>query len=251
MVRGSTLRVTQLREDGAISDPVAYAVSRSVVKVDIDEVTDDQGNETYRDETDQPRIHLPGTDEVVGYVTRSQFLRVDPGFLSLMAGVEVALDANGDGVGFDARTKIPAKAFALEVWSKLTGPVCADGPKWGYTLFPCLKGGTLAGFEFANALTTFTLDGAMTESGRKWHVGPYDLHERWERLLDPVSRNTPWHTEVTDVPPPTQTDGIVTFVDRVANGTPANPMPIPTDPVRLIGGTAAYTSPWIVSGGGP
>jgi hypothetical protein len=251
MVRGSTLRVTGLRPNGAVpSDtPISCVVSRSTIKVTLDEVTDDQSDQTLRDEVDQPRIHLAGSDDVVGYGAGIDFLRVDPDLLSLLTGVPVALDAAGNAVGFDAQTKLPVTSFGLEVWSKLSGPICADGQKWGYTLFPLLRGGYLSGLAFDNALVSFSIVGAMTGRGSLWNVGPHDLEGQFERLLVRVSGNDSWITGITGVPPPEQTDGIVTFEDRVRNGTATDPMPDPDAPVRLIGGTAASTSPWIVSGG--
>src|SRR6187402_1542480 len=118
MVRGSTLRVTGLRPNGAvISDTdVPCVVSRSTVKVTIDEVADAQDDQTMRDDVDRPRIHLPGNEDVIGYSAGIEFLRVDPGLLSLIAGVPVALDAAGNAVGFDAQTKLPVTSFGLEVW---------------------------------------------------------------------------------------------------------------------------------------
>lgn len=249
MVRGSTLRVTGLTADGRIPSPVTYAVSKAVVRVSIDEVVEEQRDETLRDEIDRPRVRFTGNDDVLAHAARAEFLRVDPGLIALMTSLPEALDDSDSGIGFDAQTRLPVASFALEVWSTLDGPVCADGQKWGYTLFPHLRGGYLSGFQFENRLTTFSLNGATSQRGPLWRVGPYDLHDVWERLVEPVSGNDSWVQTILDTPPPAQTDGVVTFVDSVRNGTAANPMPDPGAPVRLIGGTASSTSDWIVSGG--
>lgn len=249
MVRGSTLRVTGLSDNGRIPSPVSYAVSKSVVRVTLDEVTEEQRNETLRDSIDRPRLHLSGTEDVLAHSARVEFMRVDPGMLNLMTAMPEVPDDEDVVIGFDAQTRIPAASFALEVWSKLLGPVCADGQKWGYTLFPYLRGGYLSGFSFDGGLTTFSLNGAVSQRGSLWRVGPYDLHDVWERLVTPVSGNDSWRQTILDTPPPEPTDGVVSFVDSVRNGTAGDPMPDPDAPVRLIGGTASSTSDWIVSGG--
>lgn len=253
MVRGSTLRVTGLRQDGALpsSGPIRSVVSRSVVKITLDEVSDSASGQVLRDDTDRPRVQLDEINDELGYMAGIKFLRVDPGALSLMTDVGLYINASGNVVGFDGQTRLPVTSFGLEVWSKLSGPVCADGQKWGYTLFPFLSGGYLSGFAFSNALISFSVKDARTRPGARWNVGPYDLSDEFERLLLPVSGNDSWISQVTAVPPPEQTDGIVEFEDVLDNGTAPNPMPYPLAPVILGGGGAVGVGPdWIVDGGG-
>jgi hypothetical protein len=253
MVRGSTLRVTALRPDGALpgSGPVSAAVSRSVIKVVINEVTDGQSNSTMRDEVDLPRVHLAGTDDTVGYTVDLDFLRVDPGMLNLLTGMPLALDESDDVVGFDSRTKLPTASFGLEVWSKLSGVLCADGQKWGYTLFPFLRGGYLTGFAFDNGLVSFRMRSAQTRRASRWNVGPHEFDVMFERLLEPVSGNDSWITGITAVAPPEDSCGIITFEDLLDNGDAADPMPYPLAPVIVDGGGAVSVGPdWIVDGGG-
>lgn len=254
MVRGSTLRVTGLRPNGALpgSGPIRYAVATSVVKVTIDEVIDSVSEELVRDTNDRPRMALDEKADVIGYRSAINFLRTDPGMLNLISAVPLATDDDGNVVGFDAHTRLPVTAFALEVWSKLSGPVCADGPKWGYTLFPFLTDGTLGGFAFApGGAVSFQIKDARTMPGSRWNVGPHDLVDQFKRLLLPVSGNQAWFSDITDVPPPQATDGIVEKEDVLDNGSAANPMPYPLAPDSVQGGLAVSVAPdWIVDGGG-
>lgn len=151
--------------------------------------------------------------------------------------------------GFDVSSHARPVSFALEVWTKLAGARCADGSRrWGYTVFPYLRGGRISGVRFANGLVSFNLIGAQTRRGRGWGVGPHDLEGTFERMTSAVSRNTGWRMYVAPAQPPEQTDGILYRSDVLDNGTAANPMPDPDAPAVVDGG-GATTSAWIIDGG--
>lgn len=263
MVRGSALRVTGLSPCGSVPDPIPSAVSKSVSRVEINEVTEAGSNELLRNDVEEPRLHFVRSEETVRYTADISFLRVDPGILSLVSGVPLVYGPGGgygfgEGpfgetpfgvggsavVGFDADLRVPATAFAMEVWSNLSGANCADGQRrYGYTLFPYLRGGVLSGFQFANGLVSFTLLGAQTRRGSKWGIGPYDLEGPWARLTSEVSGNTSWRTFVTTSAPPEQSDGIVWFRDIIDNGDADH---VSSD---IIDGQTVITSSDIIEGG--
>lgn len=243
LVRGSVIRVTGLDRQGRIPSPIRYAVSKSVAKVTIDEVTEPGDNEMLRSEDDERRLLFVRPTQIIRHQTGIDFLRVDPGVLSLVAGVPVILNANGDVAGFDSQTKRPPVAFAMEVWTRLTER-CADGSRqWGYTLFPFLKGGSLTGFSFANGLVSFNLTGAQTRRYSRWGYGPYDIDGQFMRLLDPVSGNVSWHQTLVTGAPPAPTDGIVEFDDVIEGGTAT----VTTGDV--LDGQFVVTSPRVLDGG--
>ena len=290
-VRGSALRVTGLKPCGSLPDAVSYGVSKSVADVRISEVIDPGSNELLRtssENNEEARLHFVRSDDVIRYTADIKFLRVDPGLLSLMAPITLVygpdavigygeggfgeggfggyVDPSGTVVGFDSDTRLPAKAFALEVWTKLAGQVCADGSrKYGYTLFPFLKGGVLGGFEFSNGLVSFTLRSAQTRVGSKWGYGPWNLSQSYypwdvggwdmgewageadgvERLTSTIKRRVHWRQTIVDLAPPVQTDGVQTFYDVIDNGTAADP-----GTGVLDGQTAGFTSTDNVSGNG-
>lgn len=272
-VRGSGIRITGLTDRGALPEIVPYATSKSVVRVGITEVTDPAKNEALRNPENARRLRLTKAAKTIRNIVDVDFLRVDPGVLSLVAGVDLVYRPDpeglgfgegefggmyfggplGDLVGFDVGTRLNAVSFALEVWTKLAGQRCADGtPLWGYTLFPYLRGGRVSGFTFENGLVSFNLRGAQTRRVSRWGVGPHDMTGPFERLISPVSRNTASRTFMTTAPPPAQANGIQYLgVDIISNGTPANPMPYPDAPFILNGGTPADAGPYIISGGRP
>src|SRR3954453_2880753 len=100
MVRGSALRVTELTARGGLPSEVRLAVSRSAVRVQIEEVSEELSADVLREYNDQPRIRLAGNSETLGYTAGLNFLRVDPGLIHLMTGAPLALDANGTTAGF-------------------------------------------------------------------------------------------------------------------------------------------------------
>lgn len=245
-VRGSAIRVTGLTKRGAIPSPVRYVATKSVTRVSIDEVTEGGGSEVQRNTNEESRILIVNAATPIRNLVSIEFIRTDPDILNLVSGVPVVTNAAGDVVGIDANTRIPAAAFALEVWSRISGSRCAEPQNWGYTLFPFLRGGVLSGFAFADSTVSFTLRRAQSRRSGDWNVGPYDLEGVHKRLLTPVSRNGSWRQFLTTAPPPAQTNGAVEFVDVIDGGTAAS-----TTPDILDGGTPGETSPWIVSGGGP
>lgn len=208
------------------------------------------------------------------------YKRVD-GFGLMPFGIAPFGDSDkGDVVGFDSGTNLRATSFALEVWSKLdnasarpTTPLTGfdDAPfdtepfdtpniaevatcgirRWGYTLFPFLRGGRLSGFTFENGLVSFNLIGAQTRRNPGWGVGPHDLTGPFQRLESPVSRNTSWRMFVTEAQPPAEACGVQYLVDVIDNGTPDNPMPDPDAVFSVDAGGVTPTDGWIIDGGAP
>lgn len=264
MVRGSAIRVTGLGRQGQLPDLIPYAVSKSVTKVTINEVTEAASNEMLRTEEDEARLHFVRSTQTIRHTVDIDFLRVDPGVLSLVTGVPLVLrpgtygfgegpfgegpfgegSSSGDIGGFDSDTKRPAASFALEVWSKLAGVYCADGQQqYGYTLLPFLKGGHLSGFTFQNGLVSFNLRAAQTRKVPRWGVGPYDLEGPHKRLLKVVSRNSTFQNFTTPAVPPTEACGIQETQDIIEGGNAASTSE------DIVDGEFVVTSPWIIEGG--
>jgi hypothetical protein len=246
MIRSAGLRVTGLTARGAIPDPIQFATSKSVSRVQINEVTEGGSNDLLRvDETDEPRIRLRSPDQTIRYTTDNDFLRVDPGVFNLVSGVPLVTNAAGVVVGFDANTRLPAATFALEVWSRLAGQPCdpSGARLWGYTLLSFLRGGVLSGFVFSNGVVSFNLRGAQTRKNPRWGSGPFDLEGSYERLLEPVSRNKAWKTFITSAQPPSQGDGVQETTDVIDGGTAT------MTPADIVDGEFVDTSVWIEEGG--
>lgn len=247
-VRGSALRVTKLTSVGSATDPIQYAVSKSASRVVVNEVSEDNLNEMVRSDVtarDERRLFLSKPGNTVRYTADVDFIRVDPGVLTLVSGVPLVLNAHGDVVGFDSKTKLRAVSFGLEVWTRLAGAECtlSGEREWGYTALPFLRGGYLSGFEFANGLVSFNLRGAQTRKVSRWGVGPFDLYGVHERLLSLVSRNTMLINFAGPIQPPAQVEGVQTTTDVIEGGSAASTNP------DVVDGEFVATSPWIIDGG--
>lgn len=246
MVRGSAVRVTGLGRSGEVLDPIRFATSKSVAVITINEVTESSSNERLDSDNadDDTRLRLVKPEQTIQYRTDVNFLRADPGVLSLVAGVPLVLNADGTVVGWDLDVRQRAASFALEVWSKLAGSACVDGQRqWGYTVLPFLKGGYLSGFRFENGLVSFNLRGAQTRRVSRWGVGPYDLEGSNERLTETVSGNTLFRQLVTTASPPVEVCGIQETTDVIEGGTAT------MTTADIVDGEFVDTSVWIVEGG--
>lgn len=233
MVRGSALRVTGLTKAGGLPAEIPYVATSSVTRVALNEVSEGGSNQTMRSEDGEIRLHMVTPAQPIKYTCDIEFIRTDPELLNLLTGVPVVTNASGDVVGFDARTKLNVATFGLEIWSRLTGQTCTGqltdgafgvgpfgfgpfgaaedsetGRKWGYTLFPYLRGGRLSGFRFEAGLVSFSLVGAQVLRGSGWGVGPYDLTGPDTPLFVPIARNTRFRQIILPSQPPAQTDGI-------------------------------------------
>src|SRR5699024_11399919 len=70
------------------------------------------------------------------------------------------------------------KAFALEIWTGLSGQACGEGAEEasGYLLLPFVQAGVLGDIEMGGEdAVTFSMTGAYTKGGNGWGAGPYDV----------------------------------------------------------------------------
>jgi hypothetical protein len=218
-------------------------VSKFVSKITINEITEERSNELIRNEEDQPRLRLFSPTDLIRYTADIDFVRCDPGILHLVTGVPLAYNADGDVTGFDYNTRLPMKAFALEVWSKITGSACEDGTRqWGRTTMPFLKGGYVSGFSFTpDGRVSFNLRNAKMQRAPKWAKGPYGD----EPDLPAVSRNLMIRTYLSSVQPPVTEEGIIEVLEPVIdNGDAFDPG------TGTLDGQFVVTSSDVVDGGG-
>lgn len=220
-VRGSVIRVTRLDSCGN-PDPgeSAVVVSKRISTVTIDEVTEEGTSIRERNFGDEMCIVDDAFTDILGYTADIALCGVDPDLVSLLTGQPVVTNAEGDIVGFDAQTGIDLDGFgfALEVWSKIAGSSCdvSGNRKWGYTVFPFLKGGRIGGFSFENGAVQFTISGAQTRDGNGWGAGPFDV-DRDELgapapLFTPLAANTHYRNILVTVDPPVASTGATELV---------------------------------------
>lgn len=179
-VRGRIIRVTRLDACGApLPGESAVVMSKGISSISVEEVSE-EGN-SIRDRNFGGELHVvdDAQADLIGFNLDINLSGVNPDLITLLTGQPVVKNAAGDTVGFDVDGDIDVDGFgfALEVWTRIAGQACAPGGhrKWGYTLFPFIKGGRLGGFTFEDAAVQFTVTGAQTKVGNSWGVGPFDV----------------------------------------------------------------------------
>lgn len=175
MVRGSVIRITRLdNRGGVLAGDRSSLVSRNVAKVTLNEVSDSRAELNEKDDRNKIRLYAPAQAQTVRFQADIDFTLTDPDAIELTTGQPVVLNANGDAVGWDAKTRVRTVPFALEVWSRLDDR--STGYQYGYTVFPYLRGGFLSGMTFGDGHISFGIKGARTMKGTRWGAGPYDLN---------------------------------------------------------------------------
>lgn len=242
-VRGSVIRVTRLDAFGTpLLDPLDAVVTKGISSVTLNEVTDTEPELKVTDTYGDLMLRTRPVSELLHFTADVRLCGVDPGLIQVMTGQQYVTDRIDDNVGFGVDTKIDLRSFgfALEVWSRITGATCEDA-RWGYTVFPFLKGGRLGGFEFANSAVTFEIKGARTYRHPGWGLGPYqvtrDAEGNLTQLLEPMGSSRQWQNMLTTVAPPEPGCGIIVpFDDSINGGNPFYTTPdvldnqVPEDP---------------------
>lgn len=198
----------------------------------------------------------------------------------MIAGAPLYLNEDGDAVGYDyTRDMILNSNFAIELWMRQAGEVCADGvPAYDYYVGPWYTQGKVGQSSVGNANTTLVIEDARSGVTSPWGVGPYNVERNSttdvpRAMLTPIDVATPGQETlsrflVTTLAPPFLTGSecqdptpiaavaptvgaaavarVLTFPLRVDTGTPDLPGLIDWDdltPLQAVsvGTTANHT----------
>jgi hypothetical protein len=242
LVRGRTLRVTELNGCGGTRDDGRVVVTKGFVSVALTANVNEPEAIEVKNADGSTCVSDLGESEFVGYTIDATFCNVDPCLFAMMTGQEVVYGwadggagAGTEVIGFSvASDKKPDKSkFALELWARSPSKagcgeeVDPDADPSGYLLLPFVGGGSIGDLTIENAAVTFTITGMTTKDGNAWEDGPYDvLHANtgtpeapvWvaKPLAVPVKPSQHLEVLFTTVKPPEETDGCVTFADYTA-----------------------------------
>jgi hypothetical protein len=215
-VRGKRMRLTRLDECGV---PVVGSATTKVTKgfislgispqyEDADAIT--QANAEGDLEINEPAMSFLSRNDVEG-----AFIGVDPDIVELLTGNPVVLDNLGNAVGFRLKSGLPiVGGWAIEVWTDLAGQICNGARAYGYSLLPFLRGGKIGDVSVEYGALNLTISSSTWE-GSGWGTGPYDVVMNGTApgtpgpLLSPLDTHDHWHMQMTTVPPPTLTAGLV------------------------------------------
>lgn len=180
-VLGKRIRVTKLDTCGNFPAPAAedaFIVTDGFITVTLTAETEDGTEIIQRNAAGAICVNERLASSFKRFTVELEFCGVNPSLLAMVTNAETYEDYSGDASGFTVAEGELSKAFALELWTGLSGQACAPGADVasGYVILPFVQAGVLGDItvDGENAVT-FSLTGAYTKGGNQWDVGPYDV----------------------------------------------------------------------------
>lgn len=210
-ILGKRIRVTRLSEFGAIDreGDDAQIVTDGFITVSLTAEVEEGTEIIQRNASGALCVNEKFSDSFKRFTVEIEFCGVNPQLLTMVTNAEPYEDYAGEIAGFTIGEGEITDAFALELWTGLSGIEPEEGAEpGGYFLLPFVGGGTFGDIEIGGEdAITFTLTGAMTKGGNQWNVGPYDvlLNEEGEPSPLPTAIDALDHLLLMDTalaPPP-------------------------------------------------
>ena len=177
-VLGKRFRLTSLDVCGRVTDESLSFVGDGFVSVTLSSETEEGAEILQKKFNGGLCVNEKQSDSFKRFTLENEFCGVNPDVLSIMTNAEPYEDASGDIAGFTVPEGDIDKAFALEIWTGLSGQACGEGAEEasGYLLLPFVQAGVLGDIEMGGEdAVTFSMTGAYTKGGNGWGTGPYDV----------------------------------------------------------------------------
>lgn len=177
-VLGKRFRLTSLDVCGRVTPDSVQIVGDGFVSVTLSSETEEGSEILQKKFNGALCVNERQSDSFKRFTLETEFCGVNPDVLSIMTNAEPYQDAAGDIAGFTVPEGAIDKAFALEIWTGLSGQACGEGQEEasGYLLLPFLQAGVLGDIEMGGEdAVTFSMTGAYSKGGNGWGVGPYDV----------------------------------------------------------------------------
>jgi len=175
---GKRLRVTELDSCGAVPTAATQLATDGFVTMTLSSEVEEGTEIIVRKASGALCVNEKQADSFKRFTVEIEFCGVNPSLLALVTNAEEYVDGE-DVIGFTVPEGEILKWFALELWTGLSGVVCAPGTEEasGYILLPFVTAGVLGDIEVTGEdAITFTMTGAATKGGNAWGVGPYDVY---------------------------------------------------------------------------
>lgn len=180
-VLGKLLRLTRLDECGnpyPAGTPGAQIVTPGFISVKLKSEVENGEEITQRRADGALCVNEKFADSFKYFTLTVEFCDVNPAVLALVSNAEIYNDYANNPSGFTIPEGTMSNAFALELWTGLSGQACESGGDTasGYMLLPFVNGGPLGDLEIGSKdAITFSVDGAYTKGGNAWGRGPYNV----------------------------------------------------------------------------
>lgn len=175
---GKRIRVTPLDSCGAVPDDAEYVSTDGFTTVTLSSEVEDGTEIIVRKANGALCVNERMADTFKRFTVEIEFCGVNPSLLGIVSNAKPYEDSTGDVIGFTVPEGEIAKWFAFELWTGLSGAVCAPGAEsaGGYLLLPFVVAGVLGDIEIGGEdAITFSLSGAYTKGGNNWGQGPYNV----------------------------------------------------------------------------
>ena len=210
---GKRLRVTELDNCGAVFTGAMQIATDGFVSITLSSEVEEGTEIIVRKASGALCVNEKMADSFKRFTIEVDFCAVNPSLLALVTNAEEYTDGE-DVIGFTVPEGEIKKWFALELWTGLSGQVCAPGTEEasGYILIPFVTAGVLGDIEITGEdAITFQMTGAATKGGNQWGTGPYNVYGtpagKLPEAIDPFDHLL--MIETTIAPPPEACDPAV------------------------------------------
>jgi hypothetical protein len=175
---GKMIRVTEIDSCGALLTAGQQLATDGFVTLTLSAEVEEGTEIIVRKASGALCVNEKQADSFKRFTVEIEFCGVNPSLLSLVTNAVPYADGE-EIIGFTVPEGEIKKWFALELWTGLSGVVCAPGTEEasGYILLPFVTAGVLGDIEVTGEdAITFSMEGAGTKGGNAWGVGPYDVY---------------------------------------------------------------------------
>jgi hypothetical protein len=210
-IKGKVVRLTRLDSCGdVVESSCTTLVTECFVSVTMTAEVEEGDEYLQKNAWGDFCINDKDVDRIKRVNVMVEFAEANPDALDIIANAQPVI-SSGDTIGATFGPNTQSDSFALEVWTKRTNPDNCDGsnPEWGYFLVPFIKNGRLDGdVVIENGALTVSVMGQAFEAPASWDEGPYTDNP----FVESFPAGDFFGMVVTDVQPPTVTDGCVAYV---------------------------------------
>jgi hypothetical protein len=210
-IKGKVVRLTRLDNCGdVVEGSCTTVVSDCFVSVTMAADVEEGDEYLQKNAWGDFCINDKDIDRIKRVNVTIEFAEINPDTLDIVANASPVI-SSGDTIGATFGPETQTEAFALEVWTKRTNPEnCAPGQEeYGYFLVPFIKNGRIDGdVTIENGALTLSMVGQAFEAPASWDEGPYADNP----FVESFPAGDFFGMVVTDVQPPTVTNGCVAYV---------------------------------------
>jgi len=209
-IKGKVVRLTRLDECGEVVEgSCTTLVSDCFVSVTLSAEVEEGDEFLVKNANGDFCINEKDADRIKRLNVSIDFAEINPDALDILTNASPVI-SSGDTIGSTYGPDGNTSSYALEVWTQRVGVDCSTSdPEYGYFVVPYVKNGRLDGdWVIENGALTVSVVGQGFPAPASWDEGPYDDNP----FVEAFPAGEFFGQVVTDVAPPSVTDGCVAYV---------------------------------------